>query len=76
MGGPGSGRWYRWNRKDTVEEHHALDIRTWQRRGWLRPGTSISWSGAMVQVQPGGPTCPLASAEQWRRAKTSASPFR
>jgi hypothetical protein len=53
MGGPGSGRWYRWNRKDTVEEHQALDIRAWQCRGWLQPGTCFSWSGVTVQVQPG-----------------------
>jgi hypothetical protein len=53
MGGPGSGQWYRWNRKDTVEEHQALDIRLWQRRGWLRPGTCFSWNGVTVQVQSG-----------------------
>jgi hypothetical protein len=53
MGGPGSGQWYRWNRKDTVEEHQALDIRLWQRRGWLRPGTCFSWNGVTIQVQSG-----------------------
>jgi hypothetical protein len=53
MGGAGSGRWYRWNSKDTVEARQSLDIRAWQRRGWLQPGLRFWWSGITVQVQPG-----------------------
>jgi hypothetical protein len=44
MGGPGSGRWYRWHAKDTVEGCRRLDVRDWQRRGLLRPGMWFSWS--------------------------------
>lgn len=45
MGGQGSGTWERWDRKDTVEEYHTLDVRTMHRRGWLRPGMQgkIRW---------------------------------
>jgi len=53
LGGPGSGRWYRWHTKDTVEGCRRLDVRDWQRRGLLRPGTWFSWSwwnGDSVQV--------------------------
>ena len=46
MGGPGSGTWYRWDRKTTTEEVHRVDIRYLRRRGFLRPGFggSLSWS--------------------------------
>jgi hypothetical protein len=64
MGGPGSGRWYRWQgSKTTVEECRQIDIRDWQRRGLLCPGKWFSWGwytrdGAQaasisVQVQQG-----------------------
>src|SRR5688572_15555534 len=53
MGGPGSGRWYHSNRKDTVEEHQALDIRAWHRQGQLQPGTRFWWGGVTVKVQSG-----------------------
>jgi hypothetical protein len=64
MGGPGSGRWYRWQGiKTTVEEYRRIDVRDWQRRGLLRPGTWFPWGwytrdGAQVasinvQVQQG-----------------------
>jgi hypothetical protein len=63
MGGPGSGRWYRWDTKDTVEGCRRLDVRDWQRRGFLRPGSWFSWgwrdlnglqvSSINVQVQQG-----------------------
>jgi hypothetical protein len=44
MGGPGSGRWYRWDAKDTVEGCRRLDVRVWQRGGFLRPGGWFSWA--------------------------------
>jgi hypothetical protein len=37
MGGPGSGQWYRWNTKSTVEGYRSLDMRQWHREGLLRP---------------------------------------
>lgn len=43
MGGIGSGTWYRWSKKDTVEDCRALDVRRWQRDGFLIPGRSFSW---------------------------------
>lgn len=48
MGGPGSGSWYRWNKRDTTDEHRSLDIRAWHRKRLLRPGSTISttwWRG-------------------------------
>ncbi len=53
MGGLGSGRWYRWDSKDTVESRQSLDIREWQRRAWLHDGMRFWWDGISVQVQPG-----------------------
>lgn len=44
MGGSGSGRWYRWDAKDTVEGCRRLDVRVWQRGGFLRPGRWFSWA--------------------------------
>jgi len=38
MGGLGSGSWYRWDSKYTVEQCHRLDIRYLKRQGWLKPG--------------------------------------
>ena len=45
MGGPGSGTWYRWDKKSTVEDFLRLDIRKLQREGVLdRPGvTGWAW---------------------------------
>jgi hypothetical protein len=37
MGGPGSGQWYRWNTKSTVEDYQSLDVRQWHREGLLGP---------------------------------------
>lgn len=47
MGGMGSGRWYRWDKKTTTEEVHRVDIRYLHKQGLLRwPGStgSLSWS--------------------------------
>jgi hypothetical protein len=49
MGGPGSGRWYRWQgSKDTAEGYRFLDVRLLHRRGVLRPGgwDLVTWSRA------------------------------
>jgi hypothetical protein len=44
LGGVGSGSWYRFNKKTTVEECRSLDIRRFQREGLLKPGRMFSWS--------------------------------
>jgi hypothetical protein len=45
MGGEGSGGWYRFNKKTTVEECRSLDVRRLHREeGLLRPGWLFSWS--------------------------------
>lgn len=44
MGGPGSGRWYRWQgSKDTVEGCRRIDVRDWHRRGLLY-GSGFGWN--------------------------------
>lgn len=44
MGGSGSGRWWRYHSRDTVESCRRLDVRDWQRRGLLRPWQGFSWA--------------------------------
>jgi hypothetical protein len=46
MGGPGSGTWYRWDKKTTTEEIHSVDIRYMRRRGLLKSSHfgTLSWS--------------------------------
>jgi hypothetical protein len=63
MGGPGSGRWYRWQgSKTTAEGCRQIDVRDWHRRGLLqrwgftwswhtRDGERLAW--IQVRVQPG-----------------------
>jgi hypothetical protein len=43
LGGPGSGRWYGWHTKDTVERCRCLAVRDWQRRGLMCSGRRFSW---------------------------------
>ncbi len=43
MGGPGSGTWLRWDKRPTLEDTLAIDVRDWARRGLLAPGTWFSW---------------------------------
>jgi hypothetical protein len=43
MGGIGSGNWYRWSKRDTVEDCRSIDIRSWQREGLLMPGHWFGW---------------------------------
>jgi hypothetical protein len=46
MGGSGSGNWFRWNSKQTVEGQLRIDIRWLKKQGYLHPGTmgTLSWS--------------------------------
>jgi hypothetical protein len=44
VGGVGSGSWYTFNRKSTVEESRSLDVRRLHREGLLKPGRLFSWS--------------------------------
>lgn len=46
MGGTGTGRWYRWDRKTTEEEVHRIDLRYLQKHGPLAPFSSgnLTWS--------------------------------
>ena len=45
MGGRGSGFWYRYDKKPTLDDMLCLDIHTLKRLGGLRPGyRHLSWS--------------------------------
>ncbi len=44
MGGRGSGNWYRWSKKDLVEDCRSLDVNLWHRKGLLRPGQRFRWA--------------------------------
>ena len=48
MGGVGSGNWYRFDKKTTTGECHAVDVRYLHREGLLEPGHwfSLRWSRA------------------------------
>ena len=35
MGGPGSGMWYRWDTRTTLDQVHQLDVRWLHRHGYL-----------------------------------------
>lgn len=44
MGGPGSGTYFRWDNKDTVEEHLSLDVRKLLRGHGIKPGSlTVQW---------------------------------
>ena len=43
MGGVSRGNWYRWDKKATVEEFRSIDVRRWQREGYLEPGRRFGW---------------------------------
>jgi len=49
MGGFGSGRWYRWNKRNVLDEHLPIDVRRWYREGLLRPGNSFVWCWPKTQ---------------------------
>lgn len=46
MGGIGSGRHYRWDTKDTTEDHRSIDVRRWHRDKLLIPNQTFvtSWT--------------------------------
>jgi hypothetical protein len=52
LGGTGSGSWYRFGTKRTVEEYYSLDVGVLNRKGLLKPGCSFtaSWFGAGREV--------------------------
>src|SRR4051794_16859853 len=53
MGGTGSGNWYRWQKKTTVEECHALDVNRWSREGLFAPGVERSGSWIWYRERDG-----------------------
>ncbi len=54
MGGFGSGRWPRNERKVLVNECHSIDIRMWKKQGWLEPNTTITYGhGLHIQIYKG-----------------------
>ena len=63
MGGLGSGSWWRWSRRTTVEETLSLDIREVARRGLLAPGTTFSWRWARGG-EPAGSVSVLVRADR------------
>jgi hypothetical protein len=52
VGGVGSGNWYRFNKKNTSNECHSVDVRYLHRNGLLEPGHyfSLRWSRAGRQT--------------------------
>lgn len=54
MGGFGSGRWTRYDRKRLVNECHSIDIRMWKKQGWLEPDTTITYGhGLHIKIYKG-----------------------
>ena len=58
MGGMGSGRRSQGG-KDATDDYRALDVRRWQRDGFLTPGRAFGWQWtrnsetvASIQVEP------------------------
>ena len=51
MGGVGSGKWHRSNKKTTVEECRSLVVRRLHREGLLKPGYRFSWSWLRAERQ-------------------------
>lgn len=52
MGGLGSGTWYRWDTKTTIEDVKKIDIRLMVRKGWLKSG----WRGSLKWTCNGEPS--------------------
>lgn len=48
MGGLGSGNWFRWDKRNYLDHHIAVDVRRWQREGLLQPGRWFSWSWSYI----------------------------
>jgi len=51
MGGPGSGRIFRWDKKTSLDECRFIDIRDWKRRDLIRNGCGFSWSWSQDGVR-------------------------
>jgi len=43
MGGPGSGGWCRWNKRESLDDNISVDVRRWKRDGLLWSGNSFGW---------------------------------
>ena len=43
MGGFGSGSYYRWNTRETVEDYRSIDVLRWSREGFLKGHQFFSW---------------------------------
>ena len=43
MGGGGSGTWYRWDKRERLDDHISIDVRRWKREGCLHPGNWFGW---------------------------------
>ena len=44
MGGRGSGRIFRWDKKTSLEECRFIDVRDWKRRSLVYHGSGFSWA--------------------------------
>ena len=53
MGGPGSGRHWRWDARDIVEQTKAVDVTWLRRRGMLGPGQPV-WVSWIRDGEPSG----------------------
>ena len=53
MGGLGSGQWYRWNVRSTVEDCRVLSASRWMREGILRTGVHRKGSWAWFDADTG-----------------------
>lgn len=51
----GSGNWYRWDKRDAVEDCRSLDVRRWQRDGILSRAGGSSGDGHRT-VKPWHPS--------------------
>jgi hypothetical protein len=58
MGGIGSGRFWRYDAKDKVEDSRSIDVRRWQRDGLLytgnppsKPPNNLSLTANMLLMQ-------------------------
>lgn len=43
MGGMGGGRHWHYGAKDTTDDYRTIDVRHWQRDGFLTPGRTFGW---------------------------------
>jgi hypothetical protein len=54
MGGSGSGSWYKWSTKSTVENHLEISIFYMVKRGWIKEGIinsgNLNWSRRSEEI--------------------------